>query len=189
MSVKRTAILTGLSRNTTEQMIRDRCNEHGLNCVSVSITHDVRTGRPSAYAKVVFVNSEKTDKTLFTHLTSIDEWDVTDMQIVPNGLGYARRPDPSPSNPVKFLHDVVALDLPSHPRFGEVMANGGMTLTAAPGGGISVSRRIQDKERSGEEKEKKKKNSETKTAALVAPKKIIDKKKKKHKKVSRKQKE
>lgn len=181
MSVKRTAILTNLSKNTTEAMIKNRCNDHGLNCVSVSIGTGFGSGRPSFYAKVVFVNREKDDRHLFNHLTSIDEWDVTDMQVVPNGLGYARKPDPSPSNPVKFLHDVVALDLPSHPRFGEVMANGGMTLTALPGGNIGVARRLKDKEPSEEKKKEKKGKKPATTLALVAPKKVIDKKKKKHK--------
>lgn len=155
MSVKRKALLTNLDFNVTAQMVRELCNEHNLNCISVTISEASQYGQMKKIAHVTFLNDAETDRKNLSNLVGVGEWNISESAIVSDTLRFGNVTDISPANPKQFLLDVNNADLSSHPKFGEVMQRGGMTLIAARGGSIAVAKRIKSKEQEeGEEEEK-----------------------------------
>jgi hypothetical protein len=140
-------------------------------------------------AHVTFLNDAETDRKRLANLIGVGEWNISESVIVSNALRFGNVSDISPANPKQFLLDVNNADLSSHPKFGEAIQRGGMTLIAARGGSIAVAKRIKSKEedenkvdeQSDDEPKKKKKSLKKvdvakKGPVVIAPRRKIQKK-------------
>jgi len=180
--VKRVIELGGLLEIDTEASIKHTINTYGLGCIDVKIISNKKEMR----ALATCLNVEQRDIELQGY-ASIDHMKIIKTQALELGLKSKNYKNsiPQPLNPVEFAKKLHDAHLADHPKFGEVMQNGGFMISTNPSKNVLI---IQDEDNQSQQiksKKKKVKQLRFEDDEEMKPKKKIPKEPKKEPKRSK----